>query len=623
MSLLSILSKRKRNFQLSALHKALAIVEFEINGNIITANDNFLSLMGYTLEEVQGRPHSIFVDPEFANSEDYSKFWVALRKGEYVTSDFKRLGKGGREIWFHASYIPVPDSNGRPCRILMLASDITTAKRAEADIRGQVDAVDKSHAVIAFDVDGIILNANPKFLAVMGYNLEEIKGKHHRIFVDPAEAESTMYKRFWQNLARGEYQAAEYKRIGKGGKEVWIQASYNPILDQNGRPFKVVKYATDVTAQKLQYADFRGQIDAIGKSQAVISFNLDGTIIDANANFLAVMGYRLEEIKGKHHRIFIDPSEAESPAYKQFWQSLARGEYQAAEYKRLGKGGKDVWIQASYNPIFDPNGRPFKVVKYATDVTAEVLVRQQQQEASARVDRNLEQIVDSVSMANSQASTAASASTQTASSMEMIAAAAEEFETTARDIASNMAASREAVEKAILEIQSVDQSTKALSTAADSMTNIVELIQNIAGQINLLALNATIESARAGDAGKGFAVVASEVKNLANQVATATGQITSEISGIQSASDEVVTRIIEIKSSIEPVQTGITMVASAAEQQNASTREISANMQAASAAVNEISSSLEHIASAVRTANDFAAEGMELYRNTTKIKAAV
>ncbi len=170
-------------------------------------------------------------------------------------------------------------------------------------------------------------------------------------------------------LNRGEYQAAEYKRIGKGGKEVWIQASYNPIMDLDGKPFKVVKYATDVTAQKLQNADYVGQIAAIGKSQAVIEFKMDGTVLNANENFLRALGYTLDEIKGRHHSMFVDEAYRQSYEYKEFWAALNRGEYQAAEYKRIGKGGKEVWIQASYNPIMDLNGKPFKVVKYATDTT--------------------------------------------------------------------------------------------------------------------------------------------------------------------------------------------------------------------------------------------------------------
>src|SRR5467141_2923127 len=239
----------------------------------------------------------------------------------------------------------------------------------------QVEAISKSQAVIEFNPDGTIVTANENFLKTLGNSLSEIQGKHHSMFVEPAMRDSAAYREFWASLNRGEYQAAEYKRIGKGGKEVWILASYNPILDEKGKPFKVVKFATDVTEQKLRTADLAGQIAAIGKSQAVIEFNMDGSILTANENFLHALGYSLGEIQGKHHSMFVDASDRDGAAYREFWANLNAGLYQAGEFKRIGKGGKEIWIQASYNPILDLNGKPFKVVKYATDVTRQVLVR--------------------------------------------------------------------------------------------------------------------------------------------------------------------------------------------------------------------------------------------------------
>jgi methyl-accepting chemotaxis protein len=241
------------------------------------------------------------------------------------------------------------------------------------DYQGQIAAISKSQAVIEFNLDGTILSANENFLTTVGYTLDEIKGRHHSMFVDEAYRHSAEYKELWAKLNRGEYQTGECKRFGKGGKEIWIQASYNPILDVDGKPCKVVKYATDVTQQKLSNADYVGQIGAIRKSQAVIEFNMDGTILTANENFLQTVGYALDEIKGRHHSMFVDEVFRQSLEYKEFWAKLNRGEYQTAEYKRIGKGGKEIWIQASYNPILDLNGKPFKVVKYATDVTRERL----------------------------------------------------------------------------------------------------------------------------------------------------------------------------------------------------------------------------------------------------------
>jgi methyl-accepting chemotaxis protein len=238
---------------------------------------------------------------------------------------------------------------------------------------GQIAAIGKSQAMIEFQMDGTILAANDNFLNAMGYALDEIKGRHHGMFVEEAYRQGSEYREFWARLNRGEYQAGEYRRVGKGGREVWIQASYNPILDGEGKPRKVIKYATDVTQQKLTNADYASQIAAIGKSQAVIEFHMDGTIVSANDNFLKVMGYTLDEVRGRHHGIFVEEAYRASSEYREFWARLNRGEYQAAEYKRLGKGGREVWIQASYNPILDLSGKPCKVVKYATDRTPDKL----------------------------------------------------------------------------------------------------------------------------------------------------------------------------------------------------------------------------------------------------------
>jgi methyl-accepting chemotaxis protein len=419
------------------------------------------------------------------------------------------------------------------------------------DFAAQVAAANRSQAVIEFMLDGTIVTANENFLKAVGYTLPEIQGKHHSMFVSPSERESAAYSKFWAALNRGEYQSSEYKRIGKGGKEVWIQASYNPILDDKGKPFKVVKFATDVTAQKLINADMAGQIAAIGKSQAVIEFNMDGTIITANDNFLQALDYTLHDIKGKNHSMLVEPEERVSAAYREFWAALNRGEFQANEYKRIGNRGKEVWIQASYNPILDLNGKPFKVVKFASDVTKQVLVR----------------------MGNERVR----------SMMETVAAGAEELNASVREISEAMAKSRETAVGAVDKVSDADSQARLLTNAAQAMSGILELIGNITGQINLLALNATIESARAGEAGRGFAVVASEVKSLANQAKQATDKIGSEIENLNGIASGVVTALDTIKRAIQDVSEYVTTTAAAVEEQSTVTSEMSANMQRAAA----------------------------------------
>jgi methyl-accepting chemotaxis protein len=537
--------------KLAAIDRALAVIEFKMDGTIIAANQNFLDVLGYRLEEVRGKHHSMFVARSERDSAAYGKFWAKLNRGEFQATEFKRIAKDGREVWIEASYNPVLDSTGKPIKVVKLATDITAKKIHSMKDASKIAAIERAQAMIEFELDGTIVTANQRFLDALGYRLEEIRGKHHSMFVAPSERDGAAYREFWAALNRGDYQGGEYKRVGKGGKEVWILTSYNPVLDECGKPFGVVKFATDVTEQKLEIADLAGQIEAIGKSQAVIEFNMDGTIITANDNFLHALGYTLAEIKGKHHSIFVEPSERDVTAYREFWASLNRGVYQAAEYKRIGKGGKEVYIQASYNPILDLNGKPFKVVKYATDVTRQVLVRM----GNERV-RGM---------------------------MESVAAGSEELNASVREISEAMTKSRETATGAVERVASADSQAQRLADAAQAMSGIVEMISNITGQINLLALNATIESARAGEAGRGFAVVASEVKSLANQAKQATDKIGQEIGNLNLISSDVVTALDQIKKAINSVNEYVTSTAAAVEEQSTVTSEMSSSMQRAAA----------------------------------------
>ena len=357
--------------KIAAMERSQAVIEFNSDGIIENANELFLNAMGYRLDEIKGQHHSLFVDTAYARSAEYKAFWQVLRSGDYHSGEFCRYDKHGEAVWIQASYNPVLDQAGKVVKVIKFATDITATKTRDADLCGQIDAISKSQAVIEFDLQGTILNANENFLATVGYSLDEIKGQHHSKFVSSAHAASPEYASFWQKLKAGQFFVGEYQRFGKEGKEIWIQASYNPIMDLTGKPFKVVKYATDITETKLRNADYSGQLEAIGKSQATIEFTPDGTILTANENFLNTVGYTLEEIKGQHHRLFVETKEQNSSAYKSFWNDLKNGKFFAGEFKRISKSDEEIWIQASYNPIFDMNGKVFKVVKYATNITAE------------------------------------------------------------------------------------------------------------------------------------------------------------------------------------------------------------------------------------------------------------
>jgi methyl-accepting chemotaxis protein len=440
-------------------------------------------------------------------------------------------------------------------------------------------ALNKSQAIIEFKPDGTILAANENFLKALGYTLAEIKGKHHSMFVEPNERQSAEYRQFWEKLSHGEYQAAQYKRIGKGGREVWIEASYNPVLDRRGHPYKVVKFATDVSKQKAVYADLAGKVEAIGRSQAVIEFELDGTIITANENFLNVLGYRLDEIKGRHHSMFVEPAYKDSAEYRQFWQRLNQGEYQAAQYKRIGKGGKVVWIEASYNPVLDLNGKLWKVVKFATDLSK----RKQENAALAQsFETDVKGLVSSVAASaetmQGAAQSLAAAAEQTNNQSATVSTAAEELSASVNEISRQIAESSRVVGVAVGEAQKSEQMVSELVSAASKIGDVSELIANIAGQTNLLALNATIEAARAGEAGKGFAVVASEVKSLATQTAKATEEISAQIKGIQDSSQATAGAIAAIGKIISQVNEISTSISSAVEEQSAATAEVSKNI---------------------------------------------
>ncbi|MFT5051996.1 MAG: methyl-accepting chemotaxis protein [Chlamydiales bacterium] len=243
---------------------------------------------------------------------------------------------------------------------------------AQGDLDAVYQALDRVQTIVEFDLDGNVIAANENFLRTLGYSADEVIGKHHRMFCDPDYAASPEYPEFWRKLGGGEYVAAEFKRLAKGGEEVWLRASYNPVFDKNGKAVRIVKFATDVTASKIQTAEYEGKMKAIDRVQAVIEFELDGTVITANENFLKIFGYGLDAVVGQHHQIFCEPGYVESPEYPQFWQKLGSGEYESGEFKRISKTGADVWLQASYNPILDVEGRPFKIVKFASDITLEI-----------------------------------------------------------------------------------------------------------------------------------------------------------------------------------------------------------------------------------------------------------
>ena len=390
-----------------------------------------------------------------------------------------------------------------------------------------IGAIRRTFAMIEFTVHGEIIDANEPFLAVMGYRLEELRGQHHRLFCSKEQLGSPAYTQFWRRLANGESFSDRYLRIAKDGREVWLEASYLPVRNAQGQVSKVIKLAADITARMHAEHQHESYLNAINRSTAVVEFNLAGEVQHANDNFLATMGYRLEEVRGKHHRQFCDREEAGSEGYKRFWQRLNRGEFISDLFKRVSKSGRVVWLRATYNPLYDAAGRLYGVVKFASDVTTQIEHREAES-AAAQLAFDIAQETDASAIKGSET---------VEQTVQMVRGIADEL---AR-VASNI---------------------EALSTQSERIGSIVQVIRGIAEQTNLLALNAAIEAARAGEQGRGFAVVADEVRNLAAR----TSQATVEINEVVRLNHELALQAVEgMDGSKQRAEQGVLLASKAGE----------------------------------------------------------
>ena len=530
-----------------------------------------------------------------------------------------------------------------------------------SDVKAVVEALDRSLAIIEFDLQGTILLANENFCKTMGYDLSEIKGQHHSLFVEPDYVRGPAYKAFWEKLGRGEFDAGEYKRLGKGAREVWIQASYNPVKNAKGVVFKIVQIATEITSEKLKAAEFESKSDAISRVHAIIEFTPGGEVLTANDNFLNTLGYRLEEIKGRHHRLFVEPAYAQSLDYQDFWKKLNCGESIAASVKRVGKGGKEVWIQASYNPIFDRNKKVVKIVTFVTDITdltqigaglarladnnleqplerpflpAFEKLRADFNSAHENMRSTLSQIAEGADAIQSGTQEISSASDdlsrrteQQAASLEETAAALDEITATVKKSAEGasharqvVAAADEDAKKSSVVVRQAVEAMDAIAKSAQQISQIIGVIDEIAFQTNLLALNAGVEAARAGDAGRGFAVVASEVRALARRSADAAKEIKGLISASTAQVDHGVRLVAETGKSLERIMIQVAEINDVVGEIAAGAREQATGLDEVNSAINRMDQVTQQNAAMVEEST---AASHSLSQETSKLSKIV
>ncbi len=538
-----------------AVDATRCVIKFDLSGVIRKVNEKALRALGYEAENLIGQHRSRLLEPGQAETKRDADLWAALGKGRVESGEHKLMTNESQAVWLRGEHIPVRGADGAVTSVVFAGEDVTVAKREAAVMQGKVAAIERSQGVIEFSLDGAVVRANQNFLDIVGYSMDELRGRHHRALCAPEDAESTEYRQFWNRLGRGEFETGEFRRVSKDGRDVWLQATYNPVFDAEGRPTGVVKYAMDVTEARGRSVELESKWDALNFGLAVAEFDLDGVLLTANENFQRCTGYSLREMKGNHHSMFCSSDHVMSEEYRNFWLSLGKGERIAGRQRRVGKFDRDIHLDAYYSPIFNARGEVVKIIKYASDVTRQVALERRIEAKSEEMRSVVSLLTDSIDEINGSTDATKSLAGETQSNAEQ---------------------GYEALKNAISAIELIQKSSSEIS-------EIVQVIVEIAGQTNLLAFNAAIEAARAGEHGVGFSVVADEVRKLAERCSQAAREITKLIDESAKRVDQGTERshlakqaFEEIVGSVDRTGAAINGIAGSARSQ----REVSARVAA-------------------------------------------